>query len=175
LQGDRRWDISVGGESSKDLLEDESWAGADLEVMYLEDSLALFDASLDGLTTIVGVEPVLQVLGDVGGAVMEQDGTALLLSGVVVSQGHIHGIGQETFDGCVGPGGEEGVPSDLLPLSLGCDGIGELLSHLAAARLGVEVVAHLQQPVDVLLTGETTIQTEDGPDGAGMGVILRRQ
>ena len=66
--------------------------------MHLEDVLALLDASLDGLTTVVRMKPAVEVVHDIVITVVEQEGMAHLVTSGIASQRHVEWVDEAVID-----------------------------------------------------------------------------
>ena len=142
-------------------------------MMHLEYVFALFDTSLNGLATIVGMEPIIQVRDGIGLAVMKQRGPLHGVTGVVMEQGDIYWIGEIAIYSRMAPGSHGGIVAHLGPLCFGRHRRAQRISYGGEATAGVDIVTHFNQPIDVFPAGKATIETKRGPNGVGVGGIVR--
>ena len=74
--------------------------------MHLEDVLALLDARLDSLTTVVRMKPAVEVVHAIVITVVKQKRIAHCVTGGIVSQRHVDWVNEATIDCGIGPGGK---------------------------------------------------------------------
>jgi hypothetical protein len=98
----------IGCEHRKLLLEKEGRGRADLKVVHGEDIFAFFDARLDGLASIVIVEPAEKVGRDQVAAEVQECVGADGLPEIETLQGLINGI-REIWEVFVLPGQHLGI------------------------------------------------------------------
>ena len=91
---------------------------------------------------------------------------------MVAGQGDVEGVAILP-DAFVGPSRQFGIAPDPLPGSLAGQLSLEPFSDPMAKGLGIEFIAHFNQPIDILLGAKTGIEPELDPDWGRVAGIVR--
>ena len=84
----------IGSETGEVFLQLQRLRSANLQMVHLEDGFAFFDASFDGLTTIVRMKPGRKVAGHIIVTIVQEHRMATCIAKLVVSQGDVERIGE---------------------------------------------------------------------------------
>ena len=104
---------------------------------------------------------------------MEERGSLDGVAGMVMKQSNIERIGEIAINRGVAPGGHVGVVADATPIGfIGHLGT-EVVTHFGETTACVDIVAHFNQPVEILMAGEAPIEAKRGPNRIGIGRIIR--
>ena len=162
----------VGGKEGEEFLQAQCRTRTDLQVMGFEDLAQFPIAGFDGLAGIVEIEPGGQIITNQVLSKMQQAAVAICFAGPEALASQVERIGTagklDLF-----PGDHVSIAADLLPGGGGSPASAQLTLQPVAMRLGVDLVAHLDQQSDILGCSETGVQADDDRQRVAVLGVLR--
>jgi site-specific DNA recombinase len=125
----------------------------------------------DDLPSVVACEPGRQIGGHWVVAKVKQDTGLARLAGVEAFQSNIQWV-RTPFEGHVAPRNHFGIVTHTGPGRIVADVAGQEAGNLMAVRLGVDLVAHLDEHSDVVVGSESSIQAELSSHRRGIGGVV---